>query len=357
MARRKRRDGKAHAGKAGLPPGAAVYTGSVTDAPIYARVFDYSGTSMNEVTEGTFAEVRPFRDTPSVSWIDFLGLHDAEQVHEVGVHFGVHPLAIEDVLSPETRPKVDDYGDTLCLTAKMCEVDSDTDLRFEHIAIVLGPTWVLSFQERLGDPFEPVRRRIRTGSGRVRDMGADYLFHLLLDAIVDGYFVALSALEDRVEVIEQAVFEGHAAGPAQEVHAIRGEVLALRRAISPLRVAVASILRDASPQITASVRPYVRDVLDHLDLLLDRLDGARERLTSVLEVHLAVTSRKTNEVMRGLTVVATVFIPLTFIAGVYGMNFEWMPELTLWWAYPAVLAGMGILAGTMLWWMRRRGWM
>lgn len=359
MARRKSRSQRAHAKKLGMSPGAAVYTGDVTDSPIVAQVLDFDADGVRELTDAPFEEVKAFRDAPSISWIDFQGLHDADKIASICRHFGLHPLAVEDVLSPETRPKVDDYGDVLFLTAKMGDLDPasvEPHCRFEHVALVLGDGWVLSFQERDGDPFEPVRKRIRGGSGRVRTMGADYLLHILLDAIVDGYFVCMVALEDRVDALEDAVFEARASHPARAVHEVRSEIVGLRRAIAPLRVAIAALLREDPKRIGADVRFYIRDVLDHLDLLLDRLDGARDRLTSIIEVHLATTGLKTNEVMRGLTVVATVFIPLTFIAGVYGMNFEWMPELGWWWAYPAVMGLMAALAIGMLVAMKIRGW-
>jgi magnesium transporter len=359
VARRKSRSQRAHAKKLGLSPGAAVYTGDVTDAPIVARVLDFDAGGVRELTDARFDEVKAFRDANSISWIDFHGLHDADKIAAICGHFGLHPLAVEDVLSPETRPKVDDYGDVLFLTAKMGDLDptsAEPHCRFEHVALVLGDGWVLSFQEREGDPFEPVRKRIRAGSGRVRSMGADYLLHVLLDAIVDGYFVCMVALEDRVDALEDAVFEGRADRPAHAVHELRSEIVGLRRAIAPLRVAIAALLREDPKRVGADVRFYIRDVLDHLDLLLDRLDSARERLVSIIEVHLATTSMKMNEVMRGLTVVATVFIPLTFIVGVYGMNFSWMPELDWWWAYPAVMASMAVLAILMVVGMRMRGW-
>lgn len=360
MASRKPKRRRAHSQKVGLAPGAAVYTGTVSDVPVHAHVIDYNADQVREVRDLALADVKPYRDAETVTWIDFQGLHDAAAIESVCRHFGLHPLAVEDVLSPETRPKVDDYVHTLFLTLKMVDLDPGAEglrLRFEHVALVLGAGWVLTFQERDGDPFDPVRNRIRSGVGRARSMAEDYLLNILLDAIVDGYFVALVALEDRIEVLEDDVFEGRASRPERAIHSLRGQTIAFRRAMSPLRVALASLLRDAPARISPEVLLYLRDVLDHLDLLLDRIESARERLTSTLEVHMAATGQKTNEVMQGLTVVATIFIPLTFIAGVYGMNFEWMPELTWWWSYPAVLALMAVLAVAMLIFMRMRGWL
>jgi magnesium transporter len=359
MARRRPRPQRAHAKKRGLAPGTPVYTGDVTEGPTVAHVLDFDGDGVRELTDAPFAEVRPFRDSPSTTWIDLHGLHDTAAIETLCRHFGLHPLAVEDVLSVEGRAKADDYGETVFITAKMASFEGDpahARLHLEHVALVLGDHWVLSFQERPGDPFEPVRKRIRAGSGRVRTLGADYLLHVLLDAIVDGYFVALVALEDRVDVLEDDVFEGRNARPEQAVHELRGEILMFRRAAAPLRVAISGLQRDGSPRVTPEVRLYLRDVLDHLDLVLDRLDGTRERLTSVLEVHLAANSHKMNEVMRGLTVVATVFIPLTFVAGVYGMNFDWMPELRWGWGYPAAMGLMAVMAGVMLVFMRWRRW-
>ncbi|TVQ94476.1 MAG: magnesium and cobalt transport protein CorA [Deltaproteobacteria bacterium] len=361
MTRRPKRPRSGHAAKAGLPPGSAVYTGDAVDVPIRAHRFDYDGAQVSEHEHTSLSEVeRPtiITGAGSVRWVDFVGLHDANAISQVCERFGLHPLAIEDVLSVDGRPKADDYGNTLFLTAKYLSPDPDHGSpKVEHVALALGDGWVLSFQERPGDPFEPVRKRIRTSAGRIRRMGADYLFCALIDAVVDAYFTLLVALEDKMERLEEDVFSEINFSPGRTIHELRGEVRRLRRSIAPLRLALTVLLRDAPTRLSPEVHPYLRDVLDHLDLLLDRLESARERLISTLEVHLATTSQKTNEVMRGLTVVATLFIPLTFIAGIYGMNFEWMPELQWWWSYPAVLAIMAGLALLMLGLMRARGWL
>lgn len=361
MTRRRPRSQRGHAAKAGLPPGTPIYTGTSTDVPISAGLISYTEERYDEQALSSLSEIEPESSGTKgqeTRWFDFIGLHDSQAIASVCERFGLHPLAVEDVLSTEGRPKVDDYGETLFLTAKILASDPvNNRASIEHVALVLGDGWVLSFQERPGDPFEPVRKRIRTSAGRVRRKGADYLFHLLIDALVDAAFVVTAHLEDQIDTLEEEVLRETLRSPGRAVHSLRGEVRKLRRTLAPMRLALTTMLRDEPKRLGPDLRPYTRDVLDHLDLLLDRLESSRERLTSTLEVHLATTSQKTNEVMRGLTVVATVFIPLTFIAGVYGMNFEWMPELGWWWAYPVILTLMLLIAIGMLLFMRQRGWL
>jgi magnesium transporter len=337
-----------------------VYTGIYTDVKVEADVMDYGPDRVEERQGVPFSEVLHCRDSKSVTWLDLRGLHDAAAIAAVGEHFGVHPLAVEDALSADGRTKVDDYGDVLFVTVKMTDLEpgaSPARVRVEHVAFALGPTWVLSFQELPGDVFDPVRRRIRTGAGKIRKMPAAYLLHALLDAIVDGYFVVLSALQDELDRLEDQALAGAKPDLPRQIHELRGEIHTLRRAVAPLRYAAGDLVRQEARRIDPEVRPYLRDLLDHLEQVHDELESARERLVGVLELHLATNSHRMNDVMRGLTVVATVFIPLTFVAGVYGMNFGWMPETRVWWGYPAVLTLMGALGGAMVWWMKRRGWL
>lgn len=338
-----------------------MYTGQYRDVPVHADVFDYGPDTLVERIEVPFAEVLHCRDSKTVSWLDLRGLHDEKAVAAVCRHFGLHPLAVEDALSVDSRPKVDDYGDVLFVTAKMADLDPDAaelKVRVEHVALALGPTWVLTFQEQPGDVFDGVRRRIRSGRGRVRSMPASYLMHALLDAIVDGWFTVLTVMQERLDVLEERAL-GDAPPPPglpREVHALRVEVHTLRRAVAPMRYAVLDLTRQDARLVHPDVLPYLRDLRDHVEHVHDELESARERLVGLLELHLASTSHRMNEIMRALTVVSTVFIPLSFVAGVYGMNFEWMPELGVWWAYPVVMTSMISVGVGMLWWMHRRGW-
>lgn len=351
---------RASSTKVGLEPGTPIYTGHAADVAVRARVMDYGPDGLDERETLSIAELAPYRDTPSVSWIDVVGLHDVAVVQSLCEQFGVHPLAVEDVLSVGSLPKADDYDGTVFVQLKMLETEERQGrpcIVEDHVSFVLGPTWLITFQERPGDVWDPVRRRVRAGTGRLHKYGADYLLHSLLDAVVDGYFLVLARIEERVDDIEAAALDPKGAPVLRDVHGLRAELLLLRRTVGPLRTALVELTRDANTRISPAVRPYFRDLLDHVVRVAEGVEVCRERLAGVLDLHLAMTSTQTNEVMRVLTLVTSVFIPLTFIAGVYGMNFDYMPELRWSWGYPAVMAMMAAIAASLLGWMRYRSWL
>ncbi|TNE88007.1 MAG: magnesium/cobalt transporter CorA [Deltaproteobacteria bacterium] len=345
--------------KKGLPPGSAVYTGTMADEPVLLTLFDYGPEQLVEHSGLSAEQCIAFKDTPTVTWIDIDGLHDTHLVREICRAFRVHPLAMEDALNPTTRPKVEDYESQLFVTVKMARPGKDSEdiAEVEQVSCVLGPQYVISFQERPGDLFDSLRTRLRNQAGRIRDRGPDYLLHALLDAVVDGYYLVIERFEDELEELETEALDPDAEDIPQRVHSLRLQLLEFRRLVWPLREAIGELLRREGGQIRKETVPFLRDLYDHVLQVLDVIDSERDRLASVVEMHLAMTSHQMNEVMRVLTVVSSLFIPLTFFTGLYGMNFTNMPELQWRFGYYALLGLMGLITIGMLGWFRRMKWL
>lgn len=351
--RRRRR--RQRAKKVGLPPGTPVYTGDVVDAPVEVTVIDYDPERVSQSRLQRVSEALAHDHTRSIAWLNMEGVHKTEEIAALGNAFGIHPLWIEDIMNPECRPKCEQIGDRLLVVLRVLRVGEE-DLDMEHVAAVLGPGWVLTFQERPGDVWDGVRHRILSGGGRIRRMGADYLLHALLDSVVDHYFLALEWVEGQVDQLEERALLGEVSDLPAEVLTLRSTLVTVRQVVWPMREAALSLLR-SEEMIHPDAAPFFRDLYDHLLQVMETLDATRDRLSSVVELHLAQASQRLNEVMRVLTVVSTIFIPLTFIAGVYGMNFRWMPELEYQYAYPIVMGSMLIMAIIMFGGFRRRGWL
>jgi magnesium transporter len=356
-----RRNREARLSKAGLPPGVPVYTGEIREGAADIQVMDYDQARCDERTGMSQAEAIRWRDAKNPTWIDVEGIHRVELVQQICETFGVHPLAMEDAVSIGTRPKIDIYANHVFCAVKMPRLTKTEEgwphVVFEHMAIVLGPQWILTFQEgQEGDCLEIVRKRIRTGLGRIRQMGVDYLFHALIDATVDQYFVMIEQIESRIDEIESSSLDGNDQIEASQIYWLRAELLALRRLIWPLRDAISAVLRGETPLVRGDTLPYFRDLYDHVAQVIDGIDSDRERLVGAVELQLAVSSHKMNDNVRLLTLVSSIFIPLTFIAGIYGMNFAWMPPKDEWWGFPASMLTMGSIAVGMMVWFRIKGW-
>ena len=350
-ARRKRRATM----KTGLAPGSLIYTGEARAGHGTVHVVAYD-EQREEVREGF--DPAMLVDGPGVRWVDVDAIHDVELVRTIGEAAGLHPLAMEDMLNPDTRAKCEDYGNILFLVIKMLTRSSTAEsplaIDSEQVSLALGKGWLVTFQENPGDLFDPVRRRVRTEGTRIRKHGADHLVHALLDAIVDGYFPILEAFEEQIDLLQLSAIDSEQRDLPQRVHAVRTELVQLRRHLWGTREAVKDLAREDNPHLDPSVRPYLRDLQDHLNLAMDTADTANARLTSTVDLHLAAMSQRMNETMQVFTVASTIFIPLTFIVGVYGMNFDVMPELHQAWAYPAVWALMALISVGLLIFFRRR---
>jgi len=346
---------KAH--KAGMPPGSVVYVGEEPLEPARITVIDYGPDHYEEREIDELSEVDGYRDRETVTWINVDGVHETELVEELGARYSLHPLLMEDVVSTGQRPKMEEYEGHLFMVLQMLVAEDDGAVRAEQVSLVLGPGWVVSFQERRGDVFDALRARLRTGKSRARRAGSDYLAYRLIDAIVDNYFVILEQMGDALEDLEEAVIEEPDRETLGEVYEMKRELLFVRRAAWPVRELVNSLQRAESDLVSDETTPYLRDVYDHVVQVIDTTETYRDLVSGLVDLYMSGVSNRMNEVMKVLTVIATIFIPITFVAGIYGMNFQWMPELGWRWGYPAVLGLMALMTVGMLAYFRRRDWL
>jgi magnesium transporter len=345
--------------KSGLPPGTLVHVGArkAEEPTITAMVYDASRLQEEELE--TIGEVFPLSDAPTVTWINVDGIHQVEIVEELGQRLGLHPLVLEDILNPEQRPKMEDLGDYLYLVVKMLDWDDTrNEMKVEQVSVLVGANYVVSLQEKPGgDVLDPIRGRLRKARGSIREEGADYLAYAILDGVVDRYFSVLEVLGEAVESLEEELVAHPTPDTLQALHDLRRQMIFMRKAVWPLREVVAALERGRSPLIKRSTQPFLRDVYDHVIQVMDSVETLRDMLSGMLDIYLSSISNRMNEVMKVLTVFASVFIPLTFIAGVYGMNFAYMPELAWRWAYPSLWLVMVAVAVTMLVYFRRKRWL
>lgn len=342
---------------AGAPPGTVVHTGEQKTEHISMHYFDYDEHTLHEGKLATIAECFPFAATPTVTWIDVVGLHDVNQIEQIGKAFDLHPLMIEDIASPRQRPKIEEYEGSLFVVLKMLAFDPDTKtIEIDQMSLVIGKKHLLSFQEKPWDVLEPIRNRLRQAKGKIRGKGADYLAYAIIDSVVDGYFTILEQIGDEIEILEELVLSDATSAAMHRIHKLRREILVLRKAIWPLREVLGSMYRNETALIEEQTRVFLRDVHDHSVQIIDTIETFRDLLTGTMDLYISSVSNRLNEVMKVLTVISTIFIPLSFFVGVYGMNFEYMPELKFYWAYPALLLFMATIAGGMLWFFRHKRW-
>lgn len=343
----------------GLAPGEAVHVGTKKIEQIQITAIRYDETDIEEKQIRSAAECPPIADQRAITWINIDGLHQVEVLEQLGERFGLHPLVMEDILNTDQRPKLEDYGEYLFVVLKSLyhSKSESGEPEIEQISLVLGPNYVLSFQERSGDEFEPVRQRIRSDKGRIRKMGADYLAYSLIDLIVDTYFLVLERLGERMETLEEELLTDPTTETLQVIHQLKQEMVFLRKSTWPLREVIGALERGEPPLIHETTGVYLRDVYDHTIQVIDAVETYRDMLSGMLDIYLSSISNRMNEVMKVLTIIATVFIPLTFVAGVYGMNFKHMPELEWPWAYPAVWLAMIAIAALMIVYFLRKKWL
>lgn len=314
--------------KAGLPPGALVQVGDAPAAAPQITVMAYNDGQLEERRSADLSEVLHQRDEPWVTWVDVAGLRDVKMLEQIGRCYNLHPLVLEDILNTAEMPKLDDLGGYLYIVLKSLYFDEQRqEVTREQISLILGPNYVLSFQESTGDNLESVRERLRSGRGRVRGEKADYLLYSILDRIVDDYFVALERLGDRLEDIEDELVERPRSANLQDIYALKREMIVMRRAVWPLREVLSSLQRSHSSLVRPSTAIYLRDLFDHTMHVLETVETFRDMLSGMLDIYLSSISNRMNEIMKVLTMVGTIFIPLTFLAGVYGMNFRYFPEI------------------------------
>ncbi|MGH8582109.1 MAG: magnesium/cobalt transporter CorA [Gammaproteobacteria bacterium] len=343
--------------KVGLPPGTPVHIGEAIHAATSISVIDYDQSSAREQQFDGAEGLAAFKASPTPTWINIDSMQDLSILRRLGDDYGLHPLVLEDIVNTEQRPKLEDYRDYLYIVVKMLSYKGSA-VMIEQVSVVLGPSYVISFQEngKPGDVFDPIRTRLRSGTGKIRMRGADFLAYSLLDAIVDHYFVILERLGEQVEQIEDDLLDHPGPETVQTIHRLRRETIFLRKSVWPLREVVSGLQRTDSPLVREGTQIYLRDIYDHTIQVIDSVETLRDILQGMLDIYLSSVSHRMNEIMKVLTIIATVFIPLTFIVGVYGMNFEYFPELKWPWAYPVLWAIMLGIAGFMLAFFKRKGW-
>ena len=343
--------------KVGQAPGTMMYTGDARDEAVRVTLFTYdaSGAELREALEA--ADALGLMNKAHVNWLNVSGLHRPETIRTLGEHVGLHPLTLEDIVSTGQRPKVEFFDHYVFIVLRMLNLGEEGTIRDEQVSLVLIENAVLSFQERQGDVFDPIRARIKGNKGRICKLGPDYLAYALLDAVVDSYFIILEEVSERLETLEETLIEDATPNTLREINFYKREMLFLRKAVWPLREVLSLLMREDSPLISAHTLTYLRDVYEHTVQVIDTVETFRDILTGMLDVYLSSVSNRMNEVMKVLTIIATIFIPLTFIAGVYGMNFIYMPELSWRWGYPAVWLLMLSVTLVLILYFRRRRWL
>ena len=342
--------------KAGLPPGSLVYVGE-RESSVRVTAYNYNETELQEKELKSIDECREYSSGDKTTWLNIDGVNDVALIQKIGDIFSLHPLVLEDIAHTTQRPKVDEYDDYIYVVLKMLDFDDKKNEVFsEQISLILTRNCVISFQEYPQDFFDPIRDRIRASKGRLRKLGPDYLLYTLIDAIVDHYFVVLEKIGEKLAEVEDQVIENPTPEIAHLLHGLKQETIMIRKSVWPLREAAGALERMESHLVKEATQVFFRDVYDHSVQVIDSVESYRDILSSLLEIYLATVSNKMNEIIKVLTIISTIFIPLTFVAGVYGMNFKYMPELEWQWGYALSLILMGIMAFTMLIFFRIKKW-
>lgn len=344
--------------KRGLSPGTLIADPEAE--PTRVRLIAYGPDRIEEIAEPDADTIRRCLETYPVTWVDVSGLAGLDRISALGELFGIHPLALEDVLHTHQRPKLESYDNHLFFVGRMWEMAPH--LISDQLSLFLGGKFALTFQERIGDCFDPVRGRIRGARGRIRSQGPDYLAYALLDSLVDSFFPILETYGETLERLEQTILARPDESAIASLHAIKRDLLRLRRSVWPLRDALNSLFHTETDFVRHEIHPYLRDCLDHLLRVAEFVESDREIASSLMDFYLSSASHRMNEIMRTLTIIATIFIPLGFVAGIYGMNFDssiskWnMPETRWKWGYPAALLLMAAISAGMLFYFWRKGW-
>jgi magnesium transporter len=344
--------------KAGLSPGTLIYIGDKKLEKPRITVIDYDAAGFIEKEVATVEECFPFKETSTVTWINVDGVHDASVIEKLGRHFDIHPLVLEDIMATTQRPKTEDLGGAVFVVLRMIEFDEKcSEMTADQLSLILGPNYVLTFQETRGDCLGPVRERIRSGKGRIRKLGPDYLAYAVIDAVVDNYFFVLEKLGEKIDGLEEQLIAEPRRELLHEIHALKREMIDLRKSVWPLREVVSGLERSESPLIRKSTGVFLRDVYDHAIQVIDTVESFREMLTSMVETYLSSLSNRMNEVMKVLTIISTIFIPITFLVGLYGMNFKYIPEIGWRWGYAFVWAVIIASVGGMFAFFRKKKWL
>ncbi len=320
------------------------------------HIIDYTKSSVDETDISSVEECIRFRDKPSVTWIDIQSIKDEKIIDSVGSFFDIHPIIIEDIKRIGQRPKMEEFTSYNYFVLRMFSFQDDK-IRTEQISIIMGKGYVITFQERPGDVFDPIRERIRARKFRINTLGPDFLAYSLIDSIIDNYYVILETLGEQIEKLEDILLINPDKSSLHKIHSLKRKILNLRRSVWPLRELITGFERSESALIQSSTHEYIRDIYDHTIQIIDTIETYRDSLSGMLDIYLSSVSNRMNEVMKVLTVISTIFIPLTFITGLYGMNFKYMPELAWRWGYPMVISVMAVVVVGLILFFKKKKWL
>lgn len=346
------------AAKAGASPGTLVHIGEQKIDRVRLTVIDYDTAAVTPHQDIALAEALACADGPRNTWLNVDGIHDVTVIAGIGDHFKLHPLTQEDILHTAQRPKMESFDHYLFIVLPMLRyLPEEARVISEQVSLIITHRVLISFQESAGDVFTPVRERLHKNRGRIRSSGCDYLAYALVDAVVDHYFVILEQIGTRIDELEEQTIDNPKPEILHRLHALKREVIGLRKQIWPLREVISALARQDSALIHRETAIFFRDVHDHTIQIIDTIESYRDLLAGVLELHLSTISNRMSEVMKTLTIIATIFIPLTFIAGVYGMNFRFMPELEWRWGYGFALGLMGLTVSALFVYFKKKNWL
>lgn len=344
--------------KSGLPPGILVHVGEQKTEKTDINLIDFNESNYVEIKDPSLQDCQEYKTSSSVTWIEVYGFSNLERIEELGRSFDVHPLALEDILNTKQRPKFEEFENHQFITLKDLSYNTDNySIEIEQISILLGQGWVISFHEAPSNLFELIRLRLNNSKLRIRKREADYLAYALIDCIVDNYFSITERLGEQLEDIEAVLLEQMDQQDLRRIFDLKKNLTSIRKNIRPVHEVITKILDEEYPMINDSTMPYFRDIRDHVQQVIDSLDSHRETASNIIDTYLSLSSMKLNEVMKVLTIAATIFLPLTFIAGLYGMNFKFMPELEWHWGYFGVLGMMLSLMVAMVIYFKRKKWL
>lgn len=343
--------------KIGTPPGSLIHIGNYTNQKISITLYDYDATNLIEKKDASIQDCLIYLDSPLTTWINVAGIHDIKMIETLGKHFGLHPLILEDITNSSQRSKLDNFKDNIYIVMRLLKYDKQKDeVVDEQVSLVLGKNYVISFTEANENVFASVAERIKNKNSRIISRGADYLCYSLIDCIVDNYFIILECFDEKLETLEEKLISQPTPNVLQKIQKTKREIALLRKSVWPVREVVNQFKRLETPLIKEPTKLYMQDVYDHSIQAIDTIESFRDVSSGLLDIYISNISLRMNEIMKVLTVMATIFVPLTFIASLYGMNFDYMPELHSKWGYPAVLSVMGVVLLSMLYFFHRRKW-
>lgn len=342
--------------KTGLPPGSLIHIGEQKTEKAGITIFQYDGSAFHEKKLKNIREYIPLKEIPAVTWIEICGIGNADTINDIGTLFELHPLVLEDIMNTEQRTKIDFYGEYIFIVMKVLSYNEEKKIVSEQISLILGKDYLISFQEKELNLFKPLKERLKSKDCYLKSISADYIAYSLIDAIVDSYFTILEQIGEDISIVESEVVSDPGPMSLNKIHNLKRETLFLRKSVWPLRDVIYSLEKEETALVRKPTILYLRDVYDHTIRIIEHIEIIRDMLTSLLDVYLSSVSIKMNNIMKVLTIIATIFMPLTFMAGVYGMNFKYMPELEHPLGYPIVIIAMGVVGGSMILYFKLKKW-